>query len=46
LHIEENPAWLKELKLNAMVMKTAAQEGDFAKLRQSRDSPGPINPID
>lgn len=44
--LRRKPAWLKELKLRAAVINTAAISGDFAKFRQSRDTPGPMKPID
>lgn len=44
--LRRKPAWLKELKLSATVINKAATAGDFAKFRQSSDTPGPMKPID
>jgi hypothetical protein len=40
------PAWLKEHKLSAMVMRTAATDGVWANLKHSNDTQGPIKPMD
>ena len=44
--LRRKPAWLKELRLRAAVINKAATVGDFAKFRQSSDTPGPMKPID
>lgn len=44
--LRRKPAWLKELKLKAIVRYTAADIGVLAKFKQSNDTPGPMKPID
>jgi hypothetical protein len=44
--LQKYPAWLKELKLRAVVMRTAATDGVWANLKHSNDTPGPIKPMD
>jgi hypothetical protein len=44
--LQKYPAWQKELKLRAMVMRTAATDGVWANLKHSNDTPGPIKPMD
>lgn len=44
--LRRKPAWLKELKLKAIVMKTDACTGVLTKFKQSNDTPGPMKPID
>jgi len=44
--LQKYPAWLKELKLRAMVMRTAATDGVWANLKHSNDTQGPMKPMD
>jgi len=44
--LQKYPAWQKELKLRATVMRTAATDGVWANLKHSNDTQGPIKPMD
>lgn len=44
--LRRNPAWLKELKLKAIVIITAATVGVFAYFKHNNDTPGPMKPMD
>jgi hypothetical protein len=44
--LQKYPAWQKELKLRAVVMRTAATDGVWANLKHSNDTQGPMKPMD